>query len=227
MNLNKLKSFSTCDISDALIKIGRKDFYIPNLLPFSISSSSTVETDFKFLGYAYTVKVESIREEGTPYHNEKYHWLDQASTENVVIISSPTGAINAVFGGLMGARAKYLGVKGIVVGGRVRDTMELSSFGLNVLAYGKSSLGASGFTHVTGINVPIHFPTTLSDSQTTYVKVLPSDIVVADRDGVVIVPQACFDEVIKICKQIVEVDTRCREDIINGKTISAAFKAHR
>ncbi|KAJ9085159.1 hypothetical protein DSO57_1016673 [Entomophthora muscae] len=220
MDFDKLNPFSSCDVADALRKLGKKDFFIPDLSSFAASSG-----EFKFIGSAYTIKVEDVKQGGLPFYEEDFHWLDKASSHNVVILSGPKGAPNAVFGGLMGARAKYLGVQGVVVGGRIRDTSELKSFGLNVVAYGKSAMGAGGFTQVTSVNVPIEFPT--ASPEASQVKVVPGDIVVADQDGVVIVPLDCIDEVEKICKHIVEVDGKCMEDIVSGKTIFEAFKAHR
>lgn len=48
------------------------------------------------------------------------------------MLEQPAGQTCAVLGGIMASRMKYLGVRGVVVNGRVRDLAELKSSGLSV-----------------------------------------------------------------------------------------------
>lgn len=50
----------------------------------------------------------------------------------VVVIEQPPSQICAAIGGIMAARMKLLGVKGVVVSGRVRDLAELRASNLPV-----------------------------------------------------------------------------------------------
>lgn len=51
---------------------------------------------------------------------------------SVVVMSQPEGQKCAVLGGIMALRMKVLGVKGVVVSGRVRDLEELKETELPV-----------------------------------------------------------------------------------------------
>ena len=50
--------------------------------------------------------------------------IDTVPPGSVVFVSSPPRLVNAVYGGLMTARAKAQGAVGTVVDGRIRDLQE-------------------------------------------------------------------------------------------------------
>lgn len=60
------------------------------------------------------------------------HWVDWTRPGTITVINQPPGQYCAVLGGIMAARMAYLGVKGVVANGRVRDIAELTSSGLHV-----------------------------------------------------------------------------------------------
>lgn len=60
------------------------------------------------------------------------HWVDETDEDTVLVIEQPSHQICAAIGGIMASRMKVRGVRGCVVGGRVRDLAELKSSGLPV-----------------------------------------------------------------------------------------------
>lgn len=60
------------------------------------------------------------------------HWVDWTQPGTITVINQPPGQYCAVLGGIMAARMSYLGVKGVVANGRVRDIAELTNCGLHV-----------------------------------------------------------------------------------------------
>lgn len=60
------------------------------------------------------------------------HWVDWTQPGTITVINQPAGQYCAVLGGIMAARMSYLGVKGVVANGRVRDIAELTNCGLHV-----------------------------------------------------------------------------------------------
>jgi regulator of RNase E activity RraA len=59
------------------------------------------------------------------------------------------------------------------------------------------------------------------------VTVNPYDLVLADLDGVVVVPPAILDEVLQAAKEGKEVDEKCRMDLLQGKGVKETFAKHR
>lgn len=98
-------------------------------------------TTFKFLNKSDTppsIATENPEKHGFPPGK---HWVDfvgdyaaadPSKAGSIVVIEQPREQYCAVTGGIMAARMKYLGIKGTVVGGRVRDVRELQASELPV-----------------------------------------------------------------------------------------------
>ena len=88
----------------------------------------------KVIGPASTLKLVA-KEWGTSHLDsipKGQHWVDLTDEGTVVVIEQPDGQSCAAIGGIMALRMKTRGVKGCVVGGRVRDLGELNSCGFPV-----------------------------------------------------------------------------------------------
>ncbi|KAI8910198.1 ribonuclease E inhibitor RraA/Dimethylmenaquinone methyltransferase [Gorgonomyces haynaldii] len=174
----------------------------------------------KIVGPAYTVEFVLKTDSQAP--TTSTHHLDNAPKDSIVVIKAPK-APNAVWGGLMTARAKQLQVKGVVVEGRFRDLEELESMDFPVFAQGQSTMGAGMFVRVSAIQEPI----TLGQETGWPVTVRPGDLIVADVDGVVSVPQTLVQDVTELCEKLTAIDQKCMEDVQAGHTLQETFKKHR
>ncbi|KAH9951546.1 ribonuclease E inhibitor RraA/Dimethylmenaquinone methyltransferase [Amylocystis lapponica] len=123
-----LGSFSSCEISDALIKLGvAHGGHIPDIHIVSPLGSST-----RICGPAYTVRMVLTSD-----------------------TTAPNQAKNAVWGGLMTAGAQARGALGVIISGRCRDLAEHRFAGFPVFSRGHSTLGQSPFTRPSALNVPL------------------------------------------------------------------------
>ncbi|KAL1736153.1 ribonuclease E inhibitor RraA/Dimethylmenaquinone methyltransferase [Schizophyllum commune] len=223
----RLSELSTCEISDALIKLG-----VPHggLLPdIHLKAPSQ---DARICGPAYTVKMVLSSDTSAPKLSG--HFVDQAPAGSVIVIDAPPETKNAVWGGLMSAGAQARGALGVVISGRCRDLAEHRSLGFPVFARGQSTLGQSPFTRPSEINVPLTIapipnlaPQPNSEDAFPAAVVSPGDWIVGDEDGVVVVAQSLEQEVVEKALKGREVDARCMEDIKAGKGVQASFKLHR
>jgi len=59
------------------------------------------------------------------------------------------------------------------------------------------------------------------------VLVRPGDWIIADQDGVVVVPVDMMEKVKSICKNGREIDEACKAAIIAGEGVAATFKKYR
>ncbi len=105
--------------------------------------------------------------------------LDFAKKGDVIVIAAKNDETAAVIGDRWAMWAKKVGVAGIVCDGLVRDVIGLLKVGIPVFARGFAP--NSGFKHGPGeINTRV---------SCGGIAVNPGDIVVGDRDGVVVVPR--------------------------------------
>ena len=128
--------------------------------------------------------------------------------EGDVIVSASDGFLStAVVGDILTLLAKNAGVRAIVLDGMARDSEGIVEVGLPVFSRGitpnscvKSGPGRVGHAVVAG-----------------GVAVEPGDVIVGDRDGVVVVPQRQLDEVIARVEAIREAETKVIANISGNK----------
>lgn len=143
----------------------------------------------------------------------------------------------------MNTRAKILGVKGVVVDGRVRDLDELRSdetpvcnSGLQIFFFLKkklkyiqvfaraaSILSSNEFTRPSALNIPI----TLNGNHDPPIKINPDDIILADLNGVVCIPKDLLDQVLDSCEKHTMMDKNLKNALYEGMTLAEAKSIHR
>ncbi|RKO90902.1 ribonuclease E inhibitor RraA/Dimethylmenaquinone methyltransferase, partial [Blyttiomyces helicus] len=175
----------------------------------------------RICGPAHTVAFVPLSDTTSPYPD--VHPVDSVAPGAVVVIQAPAVTPNAVWGGLMTARAKYLGAAGCVVEGRIRDVAEHRAAAFPVYSRGLSTLGAGAHVRPSTVGQPI----TLAGSTAWPVVIRAGDIIVADGDGVVRVPSDHVKEVAALCERGIAVDGKCMEDLKSGRTIVETFAKHR
>ncbi|KAI0358682.1 RraA-like protein [Trametes cingulata] len=219
---DRLAGFSTCEISDALIKLGSPHGgHIPDIHMLSPSDPTT-----RVCGPAYTVQM--VLGSDTTAPKLSAHFVDTAPVGSVVVINAPSHVKNAVWGGLMTAGAQARGAHGVIISGRCRDLAEHRAASFPVFARGHSTLGQSPFTRPSEVNVPLVIRSPdVSEEDFPAVQVSPGDWMVADEDGVVCVPAELAEKVIALATRGREVDERCMQDIKAGKGVQETFKKHR
>ncbi|KAF8629416.1 hypothetical protein AX15_003467 [Amanita polypyramis BW_CC] len=223
--LSPLANFSTCEISDALIKLGvPHGGYLPDIRIMSPAPSQ--QSAMRICGPAYTVQMVFASDTSAPRLTE--HFVDTIPPNSVVVIDAPHHAKNAVWGGLMTAGAQARQAIGVIISGRCRDIAEHRAANFPVFARSQSTLGQSPFTRPSAVNVPLLISAPDGDAGAfTLVPVQPGDWMVADEDGVVCVPAELEVHVVGLAAKGQEVDARCLEDIKAGKGVQTSFKKHR
>ncbi|KAJ3733582.1 ribonuclease E inhibitor RraA/Dimethylmenaquinone methyltransferase [Lentinula guzmanii] len=214
--MSALASLSSCEISDALIKLGvPSGGYIPDINHFSGKP---------ICGPAYTVKFVHSTETDAPKLSE--HFVDTAPSGSVIVVEAPLHAKNAVWGGLMTAGAQARNALGVVISGRCRDLAEHRDLAFPVFARGHSTVGQSPFTRPSAINVSLDL---IPEGNSTFpsTQVNPGDWVIADEDGVVCVPKELEVMVADLAMKSHAIDEKCMADIRAGKGVKASFAEHR
>jgi 4-hydroxy-4-methyl-2-oxoglutarate aldolase len=108
-----------------------------------------------------------------------------AQPSDVVLAATEDFRGSAVVGDLFAAMARTAGVAAIVTDGLARDSVGITEVGVPVFASGISPNSAARSGPGT-VNLPI----TISG-----VRITPGDMIVGDRDGVVVIPHEQLDDV--------------------------------
>ena len=181
--------FACAQLSDGVNKFYTMDSGIRQMFPAP-----------KFIGSALTVKTRSA-------DNLMVHKAISLIRPGDVLVVDTQGCVNySLMGELMVSCMKHLGLAGIVVDGCVRDLADLEELGVPVFARGTTP--AVGDKDGPGeINVPI---------ACGGVVVMPGDVVVGDRDGVVVIPKESIADVAAQAAQKKFYEEKRRKAIAEG-----------
>ena len=148
----------------------------------------------KFAGPAWTVLMKKEEhKDGAPASKGMLDAIDQAPAGSIYVIVMPDGVDVAGIGGLMATAMKNRNLTGAVVDAAVRDLPQIQRIQFPVYGRGISPATSVNHYRFVGMNVPV---------TCAGVQVNPKDIIVADEDGVVVVPREKAAEVLKRSQEL-------------------------
>lgn len=196
----RLEKLSTTNLADALDKEGMRGAVI-GIRPMYDCP--------RIIGRAVTMKVTAAGMWKTKYHIG-VRAIDSASAGDIIVIDNRGDTNNNCWGEILSMGAKMKGVSGVVVDGAARDIDACEEFGFPVYARGAVPITARGRIMEESVNEVVR----IGDIQ-----VRSGDIVMADVNGVVIVPVEKLDDVVKSAEGIVEKESAMVEELRNGANI--------
>ena len=133
---------------------------------------------------------------------------------SVLVIDSRKNARAASAGSILVTRLMKRGASGIVTDGGFRDSEEIAN--LNFYSYHQKPSAPTNLTlhQALDINVPIG----CGD-----VAVFPGDIIVGDKDGVIVIPQEMITDVVLECEEMTLFENFVLEQVNGGASIIGLY----
>ena len=209
----KLKRVSTASLCTALYKRGIRNQYIQNV-------QQVAPKDENMVGQAYTLRYIPAREDRNPIevfrdpnHPQRVA-VEQCPAGHVLVMDSRKDARAASAGSILVTRLMKRGVEGVVTDGGFRD-----ADGIGKLAIHSYHSRPSAPTNLTlheayDINVPIG----CGDAP-----VFPGDVLVGDKDGVVVLPAHLADELAEECAGMESFEDFVLEEVMSGTSIIGLY----
>ncbi len=170
----------------------------------------------KFAGPAVTVYLKKgEHKEGAPASQGMLDAIDAAPAGSVYVMALEDGADIAGMGGLMATAMKFRGLAGAVVDAAVRDVPQIRKLQFPVFSTGIAPSTSINHYRFAGANIPM---------VCNGVKVSPNDIIVADEDGVAVVPRAHAEEILKKAQQLDDTEHQMLPFIEKFRGIREAVK---
>ena len=144
--------------------------------------------------------------------------MDSLAAGDVVVHSTDYGGTNAPWGELMSTLSKQKGVAGCVCDSQVRDCLKIIELGFPVFYAGIRPLDSKGRARVMAYDVPV---------RCGEVVVYPGDVVFADFDGVVVIPQSVEEDVFEKAKDKVHRENMSRNELQQGKTLREVYDKYK
>lgn len=200
----------TAVLSDALDEIGTRHQAMREYL-------RPVHAGRRFAGWARTIScVDTFEISPTPYDTE-IEAVDSILPDEVVVVSTGHSTRNAPWGELLSTAAVARGARGVVVDGLVRDVEKIEVLGLPLFAAGVKPVDSLGRGIVTGYNEAV---------ECGEVMVHPEDLIVGDRDGVIVVPRSMVQEVALLAADKVAREDGSRAELAAGAYLRDVFRKY-
>jgi regulator of RNase E activity RraA len=195
------QGLDTSSISDAMDKLG-----IPGqclgIAPLGIYRGTVV-------GPAFTVQYVSCGQPAGTVGD----FIDEVAPGDVVVINNGGRTDCTVWGDIMTQYAGLRGIAGTVIDGVCRDVAKALGDGYPLFTRGRYMRTGKDRVEVAAVNGPVSIGTA---------RVGARDIVVADANGVVVVPRGRARDVAKTAHKIEEAESCIRELVSSGMTLGEA-----
>ncbi|WP_347311816.1 ribonuclease activity regulator RraA [Defluviimonas sp. SAOS-178_SWC] len=209
----KLKRVSTASIATQLYKRGLRNQFIQGVRPVAPKSENMV-------GQAFTLRYIPAREDRNPlevFRNADHPQrvaVETCPPGHVLVMDARKDASAATAGSILVTRLAVRGCAGVVSDGGFRDADGIGK--LNMPAY---CAGPSAPTNLTKHEaLDLNIPVACGD-----VAVFPGDVLVGDRDGVMVIPAHLADEIAEVCAGMESFEDFVLEEVLAGAPIIGLY----
>ncbi len=141
--------------------------------------------------------------------------VDACRPDDVLVCAAAGSMRSGIWGELLSTAARNAGCVGVVVDGAVRDVAQMRSMKFPVFARGRCPYDSRDRQRVIDFNVKIEIDGVI---------ICPGDLIAADQDGIVVVPQAVETSVVRAAWNKVHAENQVRDAIRGGMSATVAFE---
>lgn len=157
---------------------------------------------------------DMYHEDPSPYELE-LRAVDSCQPDDVMICAAGGSMHSALWGELLSTASRNTGCIGAIVDGAVRDVVKMREMNFPVFARGTSVYDSQNRQRVVDLDVPVEI---------AGVRFCSGDLVFADGDGVVVVPQDIEREAIGRAWDKVHAENKTRDAIRGGMLATDAYE---
>ena len=163
-----------------------------------------------------TLWAEMFHEDPQPYELE-LRAVDSCQPNDVIIAAAGGSVRSGVWGELLSTAALNRGCVGAIVDGAVRDTAAMRRLGFPVFARGACIYDSRDRQRVIDLDVPVEIDG---------VEFASGDLVLADDDGVVVVPREVEAQALRLAWEKVHAENVVRDEIRGGAKAADVFRKY-
>lgn len=152
-------------------------------------------------------------EDPSPYELE-LKLVDSCQPDDIVIGAAAGSRRSGIWGELLSTAASNRGCAGVIIDGAIRDVQKMRSMGFPVFAASRSVYDSCHRQRVVSFDKPV---------VVGGVTICTGDFVIADEDGIVIVPQAQSEQILNAAWEKVHAENITRDAIREGMGAVAAY----
>lgn len=161
-----------------------------------------------------TLWVDMAHEDANPYELELLA-VDGCKPDDVLIAAAGGSMRSGIWGELLSTAARNSGCIGTIVDGAVRDVAKMRTMGFTSFARGTCLYDSLNRQRVVNVDVPVEIDGVIFS---------PGDLVMADVDGVVVIPRAVEEQALQRAWAKVHAENVTRDAIKGGMKAVAAYE---
>jgi 4-hydroxy-4-methyl-2-oxoglutarate aldolase len=198
-------------LSDSLDAAGRRGQVLETRLAPLVPGS-------RIFGRAWTCAFEPTIED-TPVdpYGAAIDYISDIRRGEIAVIGTNASNESAFWGELFSAAALGAGALGVVTDGNLRDTDKVAGLGFPAFSASRRPLDYRARMRVVSTGEPV----TLSG-----VQISTGDLMLADDDGVVVVPRELEERVLELARARVAAETTVLKELLAGETLRAVWDRH-
>lgn len=205
------KQLYSAVVADALDQLGfRHQSPRADLLP--LTSQSSV-----LLGRCKTTLWADMAHVDTHPYELELKAVDECVPDDVFIAAANGSMRSGIWGELLTTAALNRGCVGAIVDGAIRDVSKISDMNFPVWSRGTCVYDSLNRQRVIDINIVVEID---------HVRFTPGDLVIADRDGIVVVPQSVECDTLRLAFEKVQGENMVRDAIRAGMKATDAFQKY-
>lgn len=211
--LERLRLASTATITTQLFKRGLRNAFMQGVRPLGRYDGNLVGPAFTLRNIPAREDIDTVGVFTDPDHPQRKA-IEITPTGYVLVIDCRGDMRAACAGQILVTRLMRRGVAGLVGDGGIRDAGPIGEMPFPVYCAGPSAPLNLAQHHATECNVPIGCGG---------VAVYPGDIIVGDRDGVAVIPQAMADEVARDAAEQEEMEEFLLQRVAGGAALAGTY----
>jgi 4-hydroxy-4-methyl-2-oxoglutarate aldolase len=198
---NRFAKLATSNLSDALDRLGIAQQAVAGIVPQWART--------KVVGRAVTIRMTAAGAVQTRAHLG-VDAIAASQQGDVIVVDNRGDLHNNCWGEILAMAARQKGLAGVVVDGAVRDVDACEEFGFPVHARGTVPTTARGRIVQEAWNVPVRLGNAA---------VRPGDVILADVNGVVVIPVEKLDAVLAAADEILAKEEAMLSALRAGESI--------
>lgn len=207
--INDIGILSTAVVLDALDAAGLRRQAILDLPPRTLSRP--------VVGRAKTLRWTDLDHDDPNTYELELRAVDSIVAHDLVVCATGGSRRSGIWGELLTTAALHRGAAGIVTDGAVRDVARMEEMRFPVFTRHLSPYDSMNRQKVAAFDVEVEIDG---------VAIAPGDVMIADRDGIAVVPQAVERQILAAALEKVHAENRFRDAVKHGMTLTEAFRRY-
>lgn len=171
------------------------------------------------MGRARTVRfAPSLADDANDPYRDAIEVIDGIRAGQLVVIATDANNDSAFWGELFSAAALGAGAVGVVTDGNLRDTERIGALGFPAFSRSRRPIDFRARLRIVDVDEPVELGG---------VQIRSGDLVMADDDGVVVVPRSHEESVLKFARERASRESTVLAELLSGESLRAVWDRHR